>query len=235
MQEQLRQHNDQGDMLNVAGRDGDLKQLTWDTKDINPEIDIGPEFSLDKMVNDYGRSLLNLCKATGYKIMNGRLHNDKNIGEFTFESELEKSVIDLLICKPSSIQMINKLSILSLRPTESEHKPVTFSLMLTPTSNYDSPINEGTTIESYKWDHTKLEMYLNTYNSVKCETYLNSILLSLTDSSTNSDDICKCLYNYIESAIDECFQKKSSKRISQFPNNPWFDDECKVQKSTKLL
>ncbi len=179
--------------LNVVGRDGELKQLTWDTTDINPEIDIGPKFSQDKTVNDYGRSLLNLCKATGYKILNRKLHNDNNIGEFTFESELGKSVIDLLICKPSSIQMITKFSILSLRPMESDHKPVTFSLMLTPTSNYYSPVNEGTAIEYYKWDYTKLEIYLNNYDSVECETCLDSILLSLTDSNTNSGDICKCL------------------------------------------
>ncbi len=76
--------------------------------------------------------------------MNGRLYNDTNIGEYTYESELGKSVIDLLICKPSSIQMINKFSILPLRPTESDHKPIVFSLMLPPNTNNDSPVNEGT-------------------------------------------------------------------------------------------
>ncbi len=89
--------------------------------------------------------------------MNCRLHNDKNFGEFTYESELGKSVIDLLIYKPSSIQMINKFNILPLRPTESDHKTITFSLILAPTTNHDSPVNEGTAIESFNWDHSQVK------------------------------------------------------------------------------
>ncbi len=50
------------------------------------------------------------------------------------------------------------------------------------------------------------------------------------NSSAGSDDICTCLYNYIEYVIDGWFQKKSSKTFIQFRNNSWFDDECKVQK-----
>ncbi len=149
----------------------------FDTADTNHDTNIEPKSSKDKIVNDYGRSLLTLCKATGYGIMNRRLYNDTNIGDHTYQSELGKSVIDLLICKPSSIQMIKKVQ-------------------------YSASM-----------------------------TCLDSILLSLADSNTCSDDICKYLYNYIESAIDGYFQKKSSKNITQFPNNPWFDCECKWQKS----
>ncbi len=39
------------------------------------------------------------------------------------------------------------------------------------------------------------------------------------------------LYSYIKSALDGCFQKKkSSKMVSAFQNNPWFNCECKTHK-----
>ncbi len=68
--------------------------------DIEKESDdsIRYKFSQDKTVNSYGRALIEFCKAMGFRIMNGRLHDDKNIGEFTYESDLGRSVIDLLIC-----------------------------------------------------------------------------------------------------------------------------------------
>ncbi len=30
--------------------------------------------------------------------------------------------------------------------------------------------------------------------------------------------------------IDGCFGKKSSEKSSNFPNNPWFNNDCKTQK-----
>ena len=59
---------------------------------------------------------------------------------------------------------------------------------------------------------------------------LDSLLTSLIDSTVDGNTICKSLYDYIEGAISKNFQKKESKTSSSFPNNPWFDNECKLYK-----
>ena len=45
----------------------------------------------------YGRKLLDICKATGLIIVNGRLGTYKHIGEFTCVTNRERSVIDYLL------------------------------------------------------------------------------------------------------------------------------------------
>ncbi len=59
-----------------------------------------------------------------------RLDHHKGIGEFTYQTELGKSVIDLLICKPSNIASITDFYILPMQYTESDHKPIMFSIEL---------------------------------------------------------------------------------------------------------
>jgi hypothetical protein len=50
--------------------------------------------SKDKITNANGLMLIDLCRNNNLFIANGRLSQDKNVGEFTFR---EKSVIDYLI------------------------------------------------------------------------------------------------------------------------------------------
>ncbi len=109
LQQQLAQHQDLGDIFicgdlnarteklqdieqNIVGHDRGLEDLVSSIADSARDIDIGFKFSQDMSVNNYGRILLELCKATGFRIMNGRLHSDKNMGEFTYESDMGKSV-----------------------------------------------------------------------------------------------------------------------------------------------
>jgi hypothetical protein len=129
-----------------VGRDGDLEELTYNIADSDPNTEIGLKYSQDMTVNNYGRSLLEFCKASGYRIMNGRLHNDKNIGEFTYESDLGRSVIDLLICKPSDSTLIKKFSILAMQPTESDHKPIYFNIWIPSIKKLQCPISTGVVI-----------------------------------------------------------------------------------------
>ncbi len=54
-------------------------------------------FSVGKIVNSFGRSLLELCAVLNIHIMNGRCGTDKNIGDFTFLGSMGASVIDYII------------------------------------------------------------------------------------------------------------------------------------------
>ena len=56
-----------------------------------------PRVSEDKVSNEYGNQLLEFCKATGLRLANGRLGEDKNIGRFTCIKGNGSSVVDYVL------------------------------------------------------------------------------------------------------------------------------------------
>ncbi len=103
-----------------------------------------------------------------------------------------------------------------IQTTESDHTPVFFTLKLPSVLTFNSQIEVGATLGSFKWNHANLDVYLENYNSDKCQEELDSILLKLTDITAKSNDIYKLFYKYIESAIEGSFNKVSSKTSSKF-------------------
>lgn len=59
--------------------------------------DIPPRKSRDLVLDNYGRRLLDLCKATNLLIANGRLGDDKDIGEFTCVTNRGRCTVDYLL------------------------------------------------------------------------------------------------------------------------------------------
>ena len=51
--------------------------------DYKVETVLDKRVSQDSKVNEYGRKLINLCISTGLRIVNGRLHEDKDMGKYT--------------------------------------------------------------------------------------------------------------------------------------------------------
>ena len=52
----------------------------------------------DPKTNRYGKELLELCKSSNMRIMNGYYNNDATTGTFTCYTANGKSLIDYLIC-----------------------------------------------------------------------------------------------------------------------------------------
>ena len=67
-----------------------------DTVDYQPDV-IFEKNSQDLHINSHGRKLLELCKSANMRIVNGRLHDDKHIGSYTFCNSVGASVIDYLM------------------------------------------------------------------------------------------------------------------------------------------
>ena len=55
----------------------------------------------DKVLDSYGRKLLNFCKCTNFIIANGRLGGDCNKGEFTYCFTQGMSTVDYLLLESS--------------------------------------------------------------------------------------------------------------------------------------
>ena len=82
----------------------------------------------DTVTNTHGVKLLDMCKACSLRIANGRLHNDKNVGEFTFHNKNGSSVIDYLLLKENDFTCINDFKV-ELLYEWSDHVPISFEIV----------------------------------------------------------------------------------------------------------
>ena len=67
--------------------------------------------SQDKIINNEGNMLIDLCKSNNLFILNGRCGSDKNIGAMTFRNQ---SIIDYSIIPHQALQFVKMFSILEL-------------------------------------------------------------------------------------------------------------------------
>ncbi|KAH3771419.1 hypothetical protein DPMN_172736 [Dreissena polymorpha] len=81
----------------------------------------------DHVIDTNCKRLIELCQSTSFIIGNGRIHEDLNIGEFTFHSHRGSSLVDYLLLEPKDIILISNFKILQ-RNELSDHSGILFSL-----------------------------------------------------------------------------------------------------------
>ena len=75
--------------------------------------DISIRSSKDKAtMNKHGSRLINLCKATGMLIFNGRIGKDNGIGDFTRDDTTGRSVVDYVLGTPKLIDIVTTFYIM---------------------------------------------------------------------------------------------------------------------------
>jgi len=58
-------------------------------------------------LNSYGTQLLDICKQSGLRILNGRVGDDQNIGKYTYVASTGSSVVDYVISTPNMFNYIS--------------------------------------------------------------------------------------------------------------------------------
>ena len=181
--------------------------------------------SKDKTVNRFGDLLLDLCKATGVCIINGRLHGYANNGAYTCMTANGESVIDYLITAYSNFDFLT------------DHSPLTFSF-----KTYEYGIRETTREwQSFQWTDEHKDIFWNRL-SENMSTFIEDI-------SNLDSNICTQEYinemtddftNRINSAAGNCFtinhKSITNPRFSQMSKarmdrTVWYDGECKAKKN----
>ena len=61
-------------------------------------LDLPHRTNSDKMINNYGRLLLELCKTCSLRILNGRAGTDRGVGKWTCTKHNGPSVVDYVAC-----------------------------------------------------------------------------------------------------------------------------------------
>ena len=134
------------------------------------------------------------------------------------------------MCRPHSMPLITDFCLLPKRP-ESDHRPLIFLLTIPNKPPTDQTENTGAKMTSYKWDLSKLESYKISLQNDECKDIESLLLENVVDNNDqNIDSICEILYKLMKTAISCTFREKTQKQNTQFPQNQWFNDECKQLK-----
>jgi hypothetical protein len=225
--------------MSITGTEGDLENLLTQNiessefgHDSFPEYMKAPRVSQDMTrSNEYGTKLLEFCKGSSMRILNGRAFNDKNVGKFTRIESTGCSVIDYVICDVQASKIINDFKVDTKTP-ESDHCPLVFSIKIQHSTGI-SAVQKGENAYKYKWNQQSAQQVgeaLVGENSM-CD------LKVFYDNIANLQDV-NCIAsswsNYFIGAVDQtCIKAKCINRSAD--RAPWVDDECTALRNKVLV
>ena len=181
----------------------------------------------DHVLDANGRKLLNLCKTTNHVIVNGRIHKDAGIGEYTFCSTRGNSVTDYLLVQPRDLINIHDFNIQDL--TEfSDHSSLYFSVLKKPEINYNKQNKEYKIKEEIIWNEEKIDEFrILLANDQSSLTNSNNVI---TDPNSTIEKLSSFLYSNALKVFGVKKQNKEQKRRKQKRNVAWFNQNCRDAK-----
>jgi hypothetical protein len=196
---------------------------------------MGTRCSQDNVLNNYGKSLLNLCTALDLCILNGQCEGDLE-GCYTYISENGSSVIDYFLLSNELFALWQNYTMLNIiERIETNHLPVSLTVKIsTQNSLLQTSIQtaQSNYVDVYQWNESKESIFkaaaLDDVTKQQLHDAMNTIDIDVNLALEKFHD---CLKN-----ISVCMKKR--KRIGEYnKQQDWFDIECKNTKKDigKLL
>ena len=188
----------------------------------------------ESRVNRHGTHLLELCKAVGMLIINGRLGRDNGIGDFTRVDTTGCSTVDYMICNPSLFQCIRDFAVESKLP-ESDHRGLSISLNCNVPFKIDTADTqvEWTSQRKYLWsidDLKELKSIMIDFQSTLFRQNVLNTLVELEDTNR----VASAFNEYVTQAVDRvCIISKPTGRVKN-KGAPWFDKECRQKRAVAI-
>ena len=207
-----------------------------------PDVEL-PRFSEDKgHVNNNGLLLLEFCKQTGLRIVNGRVGIDKGMGKCTFVGSRGYSVVDYVLSTQDLFKCVNQFEVHDPNVV-SDHCLITFSVTFQINSAREVTENDYDQAPGkFMWNNDFKTDFLSSLKNAGTEK-LNRLNASIPNCTENYE-IDQCLSeltSIIKQTASPIFKKSSNKSQSMehmFPNknggNPWYDERC-IEKKYDFL
>ena len=192
-------------------------------------------------VNEHGTELLNFCKATGFRIMNGRVCEDGNVGKYTCIKSAGSSVVDYVLCKPDLMECFAKFNVCEPNIL-SDHCAISFSIHnhmpieQAERQNYDHISNKKSS--KYVWNPDKDREYLDALKSEENTRILNTLIEQIEHISSEDtiNENINGFYEFMSNITNPLFKRdQTNKPKNKTPNthkSEWFDIQCQEQRNS---
>jgi len=167
--------------------------------------------SQDKVVNDFGRSLLSLCISFDLVILNGA--DSRFDGRFTYLSPNGNSTIDYCLMSPELVQHCTSLCVQDT--ITSKHMSVELSFG----SQNQTEVKELINVDKFDWNADLIPKYLE-----HLESSLRNIATDIsTETNVNRyvDEINRCILQ-----ASDCMKKNVKFIKRSCRQSTWFDKDC---------
>ena len=175
-----------------------------------------PRQSQDKVINMFGRLLLEMCATCNICIFNGSCRGDEN-GDFTYVCSSGSSTLDYYV---ASRELVGDVVLEVAERFESKHMPV--QLTFNPRRT-DESVCKTKFIEKTVWDETKLPLF---HEAIKSTLFQSAIVQATALLHDSVDAAVDCFNSGLLSAA-ACMKRKIYVGPRQ---SKWYDMECKTAK-----
>lgn len=195
-----------------------------------------PRYSQDEgHLNSNGHLLLDFCKQTGLRIMNGRVGNDEGVGKYTFVGNRGCSVVDYVLASQNLFPLVKTFEVQDPNIL-SDHCiiNVSFELANENENNCNSEDYESVSFQ-YKWNPERKAEFLHLLQHDEFTDQLTTLNSDIsTCSSINEVETCVTDFvRIIDTVASPLFKKKlhvgfdsTSESFKYKTDAPWFTDLC---------
>ncbi|XP_077986167.1 uncharacterized protein LOC144440655 [Glandiceps talaboti] len=180
--------------------------------------------SLDEGINNFGLSLISLCKHLTVYMLNGRKEGTGK-GEFTCIANEGRSVVDYVIVSEEIFSNVNSFVV----PTrdESDHFPICCSF--TVKVNFIRKTH-AVPITNFRWCNELLHEY---QEKLSCNENVQ-LMYHLTSNDVNINEAVTGMTNILKNAAGNMLKENKGKNQGTRSGQVWFDAECKLAKTKRL-
>ena len=193
--------------------------------------------SEDTTVNEYGNYLLDFCKTSGLRIMNGRIGSDGGVGKFTCVTQNGSSVVDYILCRPDLMKFFTAFAVHEPN-ISSDHCELRFTIGSSKTRTDEACAKDFGHLEyTYKWDTNEKERFIQDMKSDVIQDRLKGITdeLYFAENESDIDLNLNNFYGIIDDVCTPVFKKRLKNNTSHTQTHAkkqsWFDSECEAQQN----
>ena len=186
--------------------------------------------SCDTTVSCSGRRLLEFCKDYSVYIVNGRVGQDKNVGNYTYIGPNGCSLIDYILASREVFESILDFCVDSR--TESPHLPVWVQLPLKIKRHIERIshlMKSNSCPQAYSRSPRDIQAFIENIKTNFTGSFLSSVMMKKEDLS---EDINVIISNIVDKLKCSAIHKTRSNISKTQP--VWFDRECESLKNIKL-
>lgn len=202
------------------------------------DSDIGSRNNMDSKVCEAGNKLLSICRASGLRILNGRMLGDLQ-GNFTCFKQNGQSVVDYMMCHEQLLTYIRSFRVHEFMGEISDHCILSVNMKIEVTHSCSKEINLTSFPQKYIWNNQSAILFSQTLQSDVVSEKLNTLDNMCIDGTIDGTKCVSVLTEILQNVMHRSLQlqRRSTKNKNK---KKWFTLDCtklrqELRSQSKLL